>query len=262
MKLSWPCVILAGGLGTRLKEETEYRPKPMVKIGHQPILWHIMRIYAHFGFKNFIICLGYRGDVIREYFHHYNLHSGDILVDLGSREVFSLLEGSDRVDWKVVLAETGLSTMTGGRVKEALKYLENDTFFITYGDGLGNVQIPKAIEVHQRTGALVTMTAVRPTGRFGRISVEGDLITEFREKSPLDEGWINGGFFVADRSIGDRISGPGTPLEGELLAELARERRLAVYYHHGFWQCMDTQREVEYLNELWKKGCPPWEQWE
>ncbi|MDH7578626.1 MAG: glucose-1-phosphate cytidylyltransferase [Bacillota bacterium] len=262
IKMDWPCVILAGGLGTRLKEETEFKPKPMVKIGHQPILWHIMRIYSYFGFKNFIICLGYKGEVIREYFHHYNLHAGDAMVDLGTREVISLHDGDDRVDWKVILAETGRSTMTGGRIKEALKYVASENFLLTYGDGVGNIDIPRVIDVHNETNAVVTLTAVRPPSRFGKMSFAGNLVTEFREKSPLDDGWINGGFFVVNKKIAEYIKDAATVFEQGPLAALARERKLAVYYHEGFWQCMDTQREVELLNELWAGGNAPWAVWE
>ncbi len=262
VKLDWPCVILAGGLGTRLKEETEFKPKPMVKIGHQPVLWHIMRIYAHFGFENFIICLGYRGDAIREYFHHYNLHAQDIMVDLGKSQIVPLDDGDDNVHWKVVLAETGLHTMTGGRVAEVLKYIASDNFLLTYGDGVGNVNIPRVIEAHQETGATVTMTAVRPVSRFGKMSCEGNMVTEFREKQPLDTGWINGGFFVVNKKIASYLDGPATILEQGPLSRLAGERKLAVYHHEGFWQCMDTQREVELLNRLWSAGNAPWTIWE
>lgn len=261
IKLEWPVVILAGGMGTRLKEETEFKPKPMVNVGHQPILWHIMRIYNYYGYNNFIICLGYKGDVIREYFHHYNLHAGDTMIDLGTRDTIPLHDGCDRVDWKVVLAETGLHTMTGGRIKEALKYIDSDDFLLTYGDGVSNVNITEVIDVHKKTGAIVTLTAVRPTSRFGNMAFDGNLITDFREKSPLDEGWINGGFFVVNKKIGDYLKGPDTVFEREPLIALANERKLGVYYHEGFWQCMDTQREAELLNELWDKQVAPWKIW-
>jgi glucose-1-phosphate cytidylyltransferase len=258
--LDLPVVILAGGLGTRVREETEYRPKPMVKIGHQPILWHIMKLYAHHGFKNFIICLGYKGEMIREYFHHYQLNTGDVLVDLNEKSTTPLRGHADAVDWKVVLADTGPNTMTGGRILRIKDYVGSDEFFVTYGDGLADVNLPGLLKSHRQAGTIATLTGVQPTSRFGELETEGDLVTQFREKQPLDE-WINGGFFVFRKAIFDHLEGDATVLEQAPLRALAAKRQLSVFRHPGFWQCMDTYREVELLNGLWATGKAPWKVW-
>ncbi len=256
-----PVVILAGGLGTRLREETEYRPKPMVQIGHQPVLWHIMKLYAHYGFKNFIVCLGYKGDMIRQYFYQYQLNTGDVLVDVKQKTLRPLGEHEDSVDWKVILADTGKDTMTGGRIRRIKDYIEGDEFLVTYGDGVGNIDIPALIKAHKQSGRIATLTGVQPFSRFGELTIEGDLVTRFREKQLLDE-WINGGFFVFNRTIFDYLKNDSTVLEADPLKTLAAERQLAVYKHRGFWQCMDTYREVELLNGFWATGKAPWKIWD
>ena len=255
-----PVVILAGGLGTRLREETEYRPKPMVKVGHQPILWHIMKLYAHHGFKNFIVCLGYRGEMIRDYFASYQLHTGDVLVDVSAKSSTPIRGHADDVDWKVILADTGKDTMTGGRIARIKEYVGTDEFFVTYGDGVADVNIPSLLETHRRAGTIATLSGVQPSSRFGELTIEGDLVTDFREKLPRDE-WINGGFFVFRREIFDYLDGDDTILEQKPLRTLAKERQLSVYKHPGFWQCMDTYRESELLNGLWASGKAPWKVW-
>ena len=261
MKLDMPVVILAGGLGTRLKEETEYRPKPMVKVGHQPILWHIMKLYSHHGFKNFIICLGYKGEMIREYFYHYKLYTGDVLVDVNERATRTLRTSPDEVDWKVILADTGKDTMTGGRIKRIADYVGSDEFFVTYGDGVADVDITAALAQHRRSGTIGTVTGIHPVSRFGELKAEGDRVTEFQEKQ-LGQDWVSGGFFVFRRAFFDYIEGDSTVLEQAPLKRLTAERQLAMYRHPGYWQCMDTFRESEILNAAWASGKAPWKVWE
>jgi glucose-1-phosphate cytidylyltransferase len=256
-----PVVILAGGLGTRLREETEYRPKPMVKIGDQPILWHIMKTYAHFGFKHFIICLGYKGESIREYFFDYALNTGDVALDLGKRTQVHMGNTFDQVDWQVILADTGATTMTGGRIRRIRDYIKTDRFLMTYGDGVADVNLDELLETHQKMGKTATMTAVRPTSRFGEVAVESGLVVRFQEKAVLDETWINGGFFVFEKKIFDYLDDDRTVLEQEPLRRLAEQRQLAVHHHRGFWQCMDTYREFEMLNRDWAEGKAPWKVW-
>jgi len=258
--LDLPVVILAGGLGTRVREETEYRPKPLVKIGHQPILWHIMKLYSHHGFKNFIICLGYKGEMIREYFYHYQLNTGDVLVDLEDESLRPLRGHADAVDWKVILADTGANTMTGGRIRRIKDYVGSDDFLVTYGDGVADVNVPALLKAHRQAGTVATLTGVQPSSRFGELTTEGNLVTQFREKLPVDE-WINGGFFVFRKEVFDYLEGDATVLEQSPLKTLAAKRQLSVYRHSGFWQCMDTYREVELLNGLWASGRAPWKVW-
>ncbi|MEZ0230872.1 MAG: glucose-1-phosphate cytidylyltransferase [Planctomycetota bacterium] len=255
-----PVVILAGGLGTRLREETEFRPKPMVKVGHQPILWHIMKLYSHYGFKNFIVCLGYKGEMIRDYFFQYQLNKGDVLVDVKAKTLTPLRDHADDVDWKVVLADTGKDTMTGGRIRAIKDYVKGDEFLVTYGDGVADVNLHALVKAHRQSGTIATLTGVQPTSRFGELELEGDLVTDFREKQPLDD-WINGGFFVFKKAIFDYLDGPQTILEQAPLKTLAKKRQLSVYKHPGFWQCMDTYREAELLNGLWASGKAPWKVW-
>ncbi len=249
--------ILAGGLGTRLREETEFRPKPMVEVGGRPILWHIMSGYARFGIMDFIICLGYKGDVIRDYFINYRIRNNDVTVKLGSSEL-TLHTNHDEESWQVTLAETGAKTMTGGRLKQAGKYIDEDLFMATYGDGVANVNIGALLDCHRRSGKLATVTAVRPSSRFGELSVQEGLVSSFEEKPQVQNSWINGGFFVFDRRVLSFIRGDEDTLEVDLLKKLAAMKELAVYQHHGFWQCMDNLREVELLNKLWHAGNPPW----
>jgi glucose-1-phosphate cytidylyltransferase len=249
-------VILAGGLGTRLREETEYKPKPMVRIGSQPILWHIMKLYAHHGVKDFVICTGYRGEVIKDFFLNYEAYLGDFTIELGGDNPRNLHTKSPE-DWRVTVAETGAETMTGGRVKRVGPYLD-DTFCVTYGDGLADVDIGAAIDFHRSHGRLATMTCAQPPSRFGIVEINGGgEVTHFREK-PRGDDWVNAGFFVFNRAVLDVIEGDGTSLEAEPLQRLAKEGELMAYRHSGFWQPMDTYREVQLLNELWASGSAPW----
>jgi glucose-1-phosphate cytidylyltransferase len=254
-------VILCGGLGTRLREETEFRPKPMIPIGDgPPILWHIMKYYSTFGFRRFVLCLGYRSEVIKDYFRNYHWHQRSITVRLGDETIHTVHDTHDEEDWEVTLLDTGLDTLTGGRVKRAIPYVEGDTFLLTYGDGLITSDIPASIDYHREKKALVTLTAVQPPSRFGELDIKDGMVADFREK-PAGEHFINGGYFVCDRSVGDRIEGDRTTFEAEPLAGVAREGRLAAFRHTGFWQCMDTHRESVMLSEMWKSGNAPWKRW-
>ena len=253
-------VILAGGMGTRLREETEFKPKPMVEIGGRPIIWHIMKGYALHGHTEFVICLGYKGDIIREYFWNYELRNADATVTLGTRDV-AIHGASSEKGWKVTLADTGEKTLTGGRIKRIARYIESDTFMVTYGDGVADLDIGKLMALHRTQGRLATVTAVRPLSRYGELSIEGDLVKVFREKQQVEQGWINGGFLVMQRAVLDQIGGDQESLEQGLLVRLAEKNQLAVYQHDGFWQCMDTYREMELLNELWRTGKAPWATW-
>ncbi len=253
-------VILAGGMGTRLREETEFKPKPMVEIGDRPILWHIMKCYAHFGFEDFVVCLGYKGDVIRDYFFNYELRNSDSTVTLGSREIeFHHPHGEK--GWKVTLAETGERTPTGSRVKRVERYVDGDNFMVTYGDGVSDIDLRALVRHHQSHGRLATVTAVRPSSRFGQLVVENGMVKVFREKPQVQEGWINGGFLVFHRRVFEYLDPDRESLEQGLLERLAEENQLAVFQHRGFWQCMDTFREMESLNELWRSGRAPWAKW-
>ena len=255
-------VILCGGLGTRLREETEFKPKPMVTIGGRPILWHIMKHYRHFGARNFTLCLGYRGDVIRDFFLNYPLYNSDFAIDFQSGDVETLANGCQE-DWRVVLAETGEETLTGSRIRMALRHGTGDTFLATYGDGVADVDLDRLLMHHRTSGKLATVTAVRPSSRFGEVSIRGGLVERFREKPQATEGWINGGFFVFEKRAFDRVRPiDNVPLEEAVLESLAAEGQLAVYQHHGFWQSMDTFREMQLLNEMWNSGRAPWNIWE
>lgn len=255
-----PVVILAGGRGTRMREETEYRPKPLVKIGHQPILWHIMKLYAHYGFQNFIICLGYKGEMIREFFYHYRVNTGDVLVDVRSQELTPLRRGFDDVDWKVILAETGDDTMTGGRLRRIRDYIGSENFLMTYGDAVADVDIGALVKHHRGAGCIASVTGIQPVSRFGEMTLEGERVRRFHEKSGQDT-WINGGFFVFSRKIFDYLDGDTCVLEQAPLQKLAEDHQLSVYRHSGYWQCMDTYRESEILNNLWSLGNAPWKVW-
>lgn len=254
-------VILCGGLGTRLREETEFKPKPMVEIGGRPILWHIMKHYYHFGARNFILCLGYRGDAIRDYFLNYKSYNSDIAVDFAAGTVETLSNGYDE-NWRVVLAETGAETLTGSRIVRALKYVRGETFFATYGDGVANVDLDGLLAHHVQSRRAATVTAVRPSSRYGELAIDGGRVTSFHEKPQVDDGWINGGFFVFQKRAFDRLRpDENVTLEEAVLETLATETQLAVYKHRNFWQCMDTYREMKLLNDMWESGRAPWQVW-
>jgi glucose-1-phosphate cytidylyltransferase len=253
-------VLLAGGLGTRLSEETAVRPKPMVEIGGRPILWHIMKIYAAHGVTEFIVCLGYKGYVIKEYFANYFLHSSDVTFKLATNEM--VLHRAAAEPWTVTLIETGEETQIGGRIKRILPHVVGDeAFCLTYGDGVGNVDVSAVIAQHRASGRLATVTAVRPPGRFGAILFEGDKVTGFQEKPRGDGGWINGGFFVCSPKVGDYIEGDDTVWEREPMERLAADGELGAYFHEGFWQPMDTLRDRRQLEEMWESGRAAWKVW-
>jgi glucose-1-phosphate cytidylyltransferase len=256
-------VILAGGRGTRLMEETNIRPKPMVEIGGRPILWHIMKIYAAHGVHDFIVCLGYQGYVIKEYFAQFLLHSCDVTVDLAQGRVEYLTDDAQTSEpWRVTLVDTGLETQTGGRIRRLRAWLKDEReFCLTYGDGLGDVNIGRLVAFHRRQGKLATMTVVHPPGRFGVVTLEGDQAVQFAEKPNVEQGFINGGFFMLSPKVLDYIDGDATTWEREPLERLAREGQLGVYRHEGFWQPMDTLREKQQLEALWATGSAPWKSW-
>jgi glucose-1-phosphate cytidylyltransferase len=257
--MSMKVAILAGGVGTRLVEETEVKPKPMVEIGGKPILWHIMKHYHHFGYKDFVIALGYKGEVIKKYMVDYcSLHS-NLTVQLDTGEV--KIHNSARPDWKVDLVDTGMATLTGGRIKRLAPYLGDQTFMLTWGDGVSDVDLDKLLEFHRSHGKLATLTAVHPPARFGHLDLDGQRIVEFSEKSQTREGWINGAFFVLEPGIFDYIEGDETQWEKEPLEQLARDGELMAFQHTSFWQCMDTLRDKHLLEELWLRGDPPWKTW-
>jgi glucose-1-phosphate cytidylyltransferase len=253
-------VILAGGLGTRLSEETVLRPKPMVEIGGWPILWHICKIYSQFGINDFIICLGYKGYVIKEFFANYALHMSNVTIDMRSKQI--TVHENEAEDWRVSLIDTGEQTMTGGRLKRALRYVdEGDAFCATYGDGLADVDIAASIAFHRAHGKLATVTAVPPPGRFGHLETRGDTVTGFHEKNEGDNGLINGGFFVLSKGVGPYIDGDASIWEREPMEHLAADGQLKAFRHHGFWQPMDTLRDKLLLERLWSEGQAPWKTW-
>jgi glucose-1-phosphate cytidylyltransferase len=255
-------VILCGGMGTRLREETEYRPKPMVEIGGRPILWHIMKSYAAHGFTDFVICLGYKGEQIKEYFLNYEAMNNDFTVELGHPESIAYHDGHQEKGWKVTLVDTGIQTMTGARVKRAGRYLTGDRFMLTYGDGVSDVNLRGLLAFHDQAGTLATVTGVHPRSRFGELLVNGSRVRQFSEKPETHEGLINGGFFVFERRVLDYLSDePGCVLEREPLERLACDGQLSVYRHRGFWQCMDTYRDYQHLNTLWESGGAEWKTW-
>ena len=253
-------VILAGGFGTRISEESHLKPKPMVEIGDMPILWHIMKYYSSFGFKDFIICLGYKQYVIKEFFADYFLHTSDVTIDLANNHIDVLNKNGE--DWKVTLVDTGLQTMTGGRVKRVLPLIKEENFLLTYGDGLSNVDLNKLIDFHIKSGKIATITTVSISNMKGVLDIDdNNVITSFREKEATDEAVINGGYMILNKKIGDYIAGDDIPLEKEPFTKLAEMRELMSFRHKGFWQCMDTQREMKLLNELWASGKAPWKVW-
>ena len=253
-------VILAGGLGSRLSEETTVRPKPMVEIGGYPILWHILKGYAQHGFHDFVLALGYKGEFIKDYFLRYRMLSSNLSVDLASGKVESTGEPAE--NWKLQLVDTGKDTLTGGRLHRLEPLLRpHGTFMLTYGDGVCNVDVRRLLEFHKRHGKLATMTAVRPPARFGTMQFDGDRVTEFKEKPQTEGGWINGGFFVLEPGIFDFLAGDKTVLEEKPLEQLANQGQLMAFKHEGFWQCMDTIRDKSRLEELWQSGHAPWKIW-
>jgi len=255
-------VILCGGLGARLREETEFKPKPMIKIGPRPILWHIMKHYAHHGIRDFILVLGYKGEVIKNYFYHYELLNNDITLELGKPETFQTHRRHDETGWRITLADTGESTLKGARLKRVEQYIEGDTFMLTYGDGLADIDLAKLLEFHKSHGKLATVTGVNATARFGELKLNGDCVQAFMEKPQVGSDYINGGFFVFNRSVLDYVKpDPDCDLEYDALEEIAKAGELMVYRHQGFWACMDTQRDVDYLNKLWEQGNPGWKNW-
>ena len=252
-------VLLAGGLGTRLSEETHLKPKPMVEIGGRPILWHIMKTYSAHGVNEFIICAGYRSYVIKEYFANYFLHMSDVTFDMQDNTMEVHKKRTE--PWKVTIVDTGEETMTGGRLKRVKDYIGDETFCFTYGDGVGDVDIRKTIELHRQAQRKATLTAVQPPGRYGALGIDGDRITQFQEKPEGDGAWINGGFFVLEPSAIDYISGDSMSWERDPLERLAAEKQLTVYKHKGFWRPMDTLRDKMHLEEMWDAGKAPWKIW-
>jgi len=253
------CVILAGGLGTRISEESHLKPKPMIEIGGKPIIWHIMKIYSTYGINDFIVCLGYKGYVIKEYFANYFLHMSDITIDMGQNKMEVHQKGAE--PWRVTLVDTGDNTQTGGRLKRVAEYIGDSDFCFTYGDGVADVNIRELIAFHRAQNVQATLTAVQPPGRFGALVLQNQLITSFQEKPKGDGGWINGGFFVCSPDVIKHIAGDETVWEREPLETLARGHQLAAYFHRGFWQPMDTLRDKNHLEELWANGSPPWKSW-
>lgn len=255
-------VILAGGFGTRISEESHLRPKPMVEIGEKPILWHIMKVYSYYGFNDFIICLGYKGYCIKEYFAHYFLHEADVTFDFKYSDQH-LVHSHSADPWRVTLVSTGLHTMTGGRVKRIQPYIGNSTFMLTYGDGVADVDIQAMVQFHKTHGRMVTVTAVQPAGRFGALDIASDgTVAGFQEKPKGDGHWINAGFFVMDPGVFDYLDDESTVLEQDALPKIAADRQLVAYKHSGFWYAMDTLRDKNYLEELWRSGEAPWKVWQ
>ncbi|WP_375460196.1 glucose-1-phosphate cytidylyltransferase [uncultured Enterovirga sp.] len=252
-------VILAGGLGTRLSEETELRPKPMVEIGGRPILWHIMKIYSHFGIDEFVVCLGYKGYIIKEYFSNYGLHLSDVTFDFSLHQ--TTIHRRQVEPWKITLIDTGFETMTGGRLRRVRDYVGDEPFCMTYGDGVADVDIGALIAFHESHGRDATVTAVQPAGRFGALRMSGDEVTGFQEKPGGDGGWINGGFFVLHPRVLDRVADDSTVWEQAPLEGLASDGQLHCFRHEGFWQAMDTLRDKRHLEELWASGSAPWRLW-
>jgi glucose-1-phosphate cytidylyltransferase len=252
-------IILAGGFGTRLAEETEIRPKPLVEIGPQPILWHIMKHYSHYGFNEFFIALGYKGEMIKKYILDYSTLNGMLTVDMQTGKV--LFDKPAYEPWMVHLVDTGANSNTGGRVKRMQTFIHNETFFLTYGDGVSNVNLDELLKFHKAQGRLVTLTAVRPPARFGGLSFDGDRVAGFTEKPQTGEGWINGGFMVCEPGLFDYIDDDSSSLEADAMERLLKDNQIAAYKHFDFWQCMDTLRDKRLLEQLWQNGKAPWKTW-
>ncbi len=255
-------IILCGGAGTRLREETEFRPKPMVNIGPYPILWHIMKYYSQFGFKEFVLALGYKGDMIKNYFCHYELMNNDVTIELGQPEKTCIHYAHDEAGWKITLADTGEKSLKGARLKKVEKYITGDTFMMTYGDGIADVDIGKLLAFHKAHGKMATVTGINIASRFGELKIDGDSVETFSEKPQDGKGFINGGFFVFNRKILDYLTTDDVcDLEVGPLEQIAGEGQLMVYKHRGFWACMDTLRDMEYLNKIWNDGRARWKIW-
>ena len=255
-------VILCGGLGTRLRGETEFRPKPMVEIGERPILWHIMKIYAHHGFREFVLCLGYKGEQIKQYFLNYEAMTRDVTIRLGATPQV-VLHGAPAEPWTVTLVDTGAGAMTGARVKRAERYVDGETFMLTYGDGVADIDLGKLVAFHRGHGRVGTVTGVRPPSRFGELVASGTRVAEFSEKPSISAGYINGGFFVFNRRMFEYLSADdGCVLERDPLERLAKDGQLEMYPHEGYWQCMDTPRDLQHLTEAWERTRPPWKVWD
>jgi glucose-1-phosphate cytidylyltransferase len=255
-------VILCGGLGTRLREETEFRPKPMVQIGDRPILWHIMNIYATQGYQDFILCLGYRGQQIKEYFYQYEIMANDFQVTLGLKDSLQIFHNHSEKGWRVLLADTGEKALKGARLKRIERYVDSEHFMVTYGDGVANIDLSRLMAFHRSHGKIATLTGVKPIARFGELQVNGDHVANFIEKPQVAQGLINGGYFVFHRKVFDYLKDrEDCDLEYGTLEQLAREGELMVYRHEDFWACMDNQRDMDYLNRLWTEGQAPWKVW-
>jgi glucose-1-phosphate cytidylyltransferase len=252
-------VILAGGLGTRISEESHLKPKPMIEIGGRPILWHVMKLYSHFGINEFVICLGYKGYQIKEYFANYFLHNADVTFDVSGNRMEVHKHQAD--PWKVTLVDTGETTMTGGRLKRVRSYVGDEDFCLTYGDGVGDIDIDRLITFHRAHGRLATVTAAQPPGRYGALKIAGDHVLSFKEKPVGDGGWINAGFFVLSPAVIDYIVDDSTVWEQEPIERLAQDGDLRAHFHHGFWQPMDTVRDKNLLEQLWSTASPPWKVW-
>lgn len=252
-------VILAGGLGTRISEESHLKPKPMIEIGGKPILWHIMKIYSHYGITDFVICLGYKGYVIKEYFANYFLHMSDVTFDMQNNNME--VQQKYVEPWRVTLVDTGDNTLTGGRLKRVREYLGTDPFCFTYGDGVSDIDVSSLIDFHHKHNKKATVTAIQPPGRYGSLNIRGTIVSNFQEKPIGDGAWINGGFFVLDPSVIDLIDGDNSSWESEPVMTLAAQGELHAYQHKGFWQAMDTLREKNHLEELWRTGTAPWKVW-
>lgn len=255
-------IILCGGQGTRLREETEFRPKPMVEVGHKPVLWHIMKLYAHYGYRQFILALGYRGNMIKEYFLNYDALSNDFTIRLGSRRALAYHHAHGEEDFQVTLADTGADTLTAGRVRAAGRYLKDDLFMVTYGDGLADVDLAALVKFHKAHGKLATVTTVRPGSRFGAVEIgKNGQVASFTEKPQL-QGWVNAGFFVFSRKVLEYLEGPDCYMEREVMERLVREGQLMAFRHNGFFFAMDTYREYLALNKMWNQGQAPWKVWD
>lgn len=252
-------VILAGGLGTRISEESHLRPKPMIEIGGRPILWHIMKIYSHYGINDFVVCLGYKGYVIKEYFANYFLHMSDVTFDMGENHMEVHQRHAE--PWRVTLVDTGQETLTGGRLKRVQQYVGKETFCFTYGDGVADVDISRLVSFHRAEGKAATLTAIQPPGRYGAVSIDDARVTSFAEKPAGDGAWVNGGYFVLEPSAFDYIADDQTSWESGALVRMSQDGKLAGYQHGGFWQAMDTLRDKNHLEELWQSGHAPWKVW-